>query len=164
MRHSIFSREKIKTFATFICCCILIVFPTALIANTIEDGIIEGLKSAFLYTGLFIGFFTVILGGMAIIVWIANMSAHTTFRIKKLEKVDFLGSKELYRDILKNNSPATLSYLDQMDYNPVVAVTAVLLGLENRIPIYMTGSISPYYYKTPPNNYFSCSHACITSS
>ena len=30
----------------------------------------------------------------------------------------------------------------------------MLLGLENWIPIYMTGSISPYYFKTPPSNFF----------
>ena len=30
----------------------------------------------------------------------------------------------------------------------------MLLGLENWIPIYMTGSISPYYFKKPPSNMF----------
>ena len=34
----------------------------------------------------------------------------------------------------------------------------MLLGLENWIPIYMTGSISPYYFKTPPSNFFLSSH------
>ena len=49
-----------------------------------------------------------------------------------MEKIDFLGSKDLYRDILEKYSPVTLSYLDQMDYNPVVAVVAGLLRLENK--------------------------------
>lgn len=30
----------------------------------------------------------------------------------------------------------------------------MLLGLENWIPIYMTGSISPYFFKEPPSNMF----------
>ena len=33
----------------------------------------------------------------------------------------------------------------------------MLLGLENWIPLYMTGSISPYYFKAQPSNYFNCS-------
>ena len=33
-------------------------------------------------------------------------------------------------------------------------INEMLLGLENWIPIYMTGSISPYYFKEPPSNMF----------
>ena len=132
MRFSIFSKENIKAFATFILACIVIVFPTVLITDGIANGIVAGLKDAFLCTGCFVAFFTVIIGGMAIIGWIANLFAHTTFRMQKLEKVDFLGSKDLYRDILEKHSPVTLSYVDQMDFNPVVAVVAGLLKLENK--------------------------------
>lgn len=39
----------------------------------------------------------------------------------------------------------------------------MLLGLESWIPIYMTGSISPYYYAEPPSNYFQISH-CTSGS
>lgn len=39
----------------------------------------------------------------------------------------------------------------------------MLLGLENWIPIYMTGSISPYYFTNPPSNLFSQSH-CTSGS
>lgn len=39
----------------------------------------------------------------------------------------------------------------------------MLLGLENWIPIYMTGSISPYYFKTLPSDLFCTSH-CTSGS
>lgn len=39
----------------------------------------------------------------------------------------------------------------------------MLLGLENWIPIYMTGSISPYYFKDYPSGIFSMSH-CTSGS
>ena len=42
-------------------------------------------------------------------------------------------------------------------------VNELLLGLESWIPIYMTGSISPYYFKTPPSNFFQTSH-CTSGS
>ena len=42
-------------------------------------------------------------------------------------------------------------------------VNELLLGLENWIPIYMTGSISPYYFKNPPSNFFNGSE-CTSGS
>lgn len=33
-------------------------------------------------------------------------------------------------------------------------INEMLLGLENWIPMYMTGSITPYYFKVPPSNFF----------
>ena len=42
-------------------------------------------------------------------------------------------------------------------------VNELLLGLENWIPIYMTGSISPYYFKNPPSNFFNVSE-CTSGS
>ena len=42
-------------------------------------------------------------------------------------------------------------------------INELLLGLENWIPIYMTGSISPYYFKIPPSNFFIGSH-CTSGS
>ena len=42
-------------------------------------------------------------------------------------------------------------------------IDELLLGLENWIPIYMTGSISPYYFKTPPSNYLQGS-ICVSGS
>lgn len=33
-------------------------------------------------------------------------------------------------------------------------IDELLLGLESWIPIYMTGSITPYYFKAPPSNFF----------
>ena len=42
-------------------------------------------------------------------------------------------------------------------------VNELLLGLENWIPIYMTGSISPYYFKNPPSNFFNGSQ-CTSGS
>lgn len=36
-------------------------------------------------------------------------------------------------------------------------INEMLLGLESWIPIYMTGSITPYYYKNPPSNFFNSS-------
>ncbi len=42
-------------------------------------------------------------------------------------------------------------------------INELLLGLENWIPIYMTGSISPYYFKNPPSNMFLGSH-CTSGS
>lgn len=42
-------------------------------------------------------------------------------------------------------------------------VSEMLLGLENWIPIYMTGSITPYYFKNPPSNFFQGSH-CTSGS
>lgn len=42
-------------------------------------------------------------------------------------------------------------------------ISELLLGLENWIPIYMTGSISPYYFKEPPSNFFLGSH-CTSGS
>lgn len=42
-------------------------------------------------------------------------------------------------------------------------INELLLGLENWIPIYMTGSITPYYFKNPPSNFFNISH-CTSGS
>lgn len=42
-------------------------------------------------------------------------------------------------------------------------INEMLLGLENWIPIYMTGSISPYYFPTPPSDIFATSH-CTSGS
>lgn len=42
-------------------------------------------------------------------------------------------------------------------------INELLLGLENWIPIYMTGSISPYYFKNEPSNFFQCS-LCTSGS
>ncbi len=42
-------------------------------------------------------------------------------------------------------------------------VNELLLGLENWIPVYMSGSISPYYFKNPPSNFFNCSQ-CTSGS
>lgn len=39
----------------------------------------------------------------------------------------------------------------------------MLLGLESWIPIYMTGSISPYYFKNTPSEFFTMSH-CTSGS
>ena len=42
-------------------------------------------------------------------------------------------------------------------------INEMFLGLENWIPIYMTGSITPYYFKNPPSNFFLTSH-CTSGS
>ena len=42
-------------------------------------------------------------------------------------------------------------------------INEMLLGLESWIPIYMTGSISPYYFKEHPSNLFLGSH-CTSGS
>ena len=42
-------------------------------------------------------------------------------------------------------------------------IEELLLGLECWIPMYMTGLITPYYFKTPPSNFFYCSH-CTSGS
>lgn len=42
-------------------------------------------------------------------------------------------------------------------------VNEMLLGLENWIPIYMTGSITPYYFKETSSNFFQISH-CTSGS
>lgn len=42
-------------------------------------------------------------------------------------------------------------------------INELLLGLENWIPIYMTGSISPYYFKNSPSNFFNGSQ-CTSGS
>ena len=39
----------------------------------------------------------------------------------------------------------------------------MFLGLQSWIPVYMTGSISPYYFKNPPSNFFNISH-CTSGS
>ena len=40
-------------------------------------------------------------------------------------------------------------------------IAEMLLGLESWIPLYMTGSISPYYFQIPPSNFFKGS--CMAS-
>lgn len=50
-----------------------------------------------------------------------------------------------------------------MIHNVDRPVNEMLLGLESWIPIYMTGSISPYYFKNPPSNFFKISH-CTSGS
>ena len=42
-------------------------------------------------------------------------------------------------------------------------VDEMLLGLEGWIPMYMTGAISPYYFKKTPSNFFNGSH-CTSGS
>ena len=39
----------------------------------------------------------------------------------------------------------------------------IFLGLENWIPMYMTGCITPYYFKKSPSNFFQISH-CTSGS
>ena len=50
-----------------------------------------------------------------------------------------------------------------MVHNVDRPIDEMLLGLENWIPIYMAGTISPYYFKTTPSNYFLGSH-CTSGS
>ena len=50
-----------------------------------------------------------------------------------------------------------------MIHNLERPINELFLGLENWIPIYMTGSITPYYFKTPPSNFFQISH-CTSGS
>lgn len=42
-------------------------------------------------------------------------------------------------------------------------INEMLLGLENWIPMYMTGSITPYYFKNQPSNFFNGSLCCSGS-
>ena len=50
-----------------------------------------------------------------------------------------------------------------MVHNVDRPIGEMLLGLENWIPVYMTGSISPYYFKDPPSNLF-CNEHCTSGS
>lgn len=50
-----------------------------------------------------------------------------------------------------------------MVHNVDRPLNEMLLGLENWIPVYMTGSISPYYFDNPPSNMFLGSH-CVSGS
>ena len=50
-----------------------------------------------------------------------------------------------------------------MVHNVDRPIGEMLLGLESWIPVYMTGSISPYYFKEPPSNLFCTSH-CTSGS
>ena len=42
-------------------------------------------------------------------------------------------------------------------------ISELLLGLEGWIPVYMTGSISPYYFESKPSNFIHESH-CVSGS
>ena len=50
-----------------------------------------------------------------------------------------------------------------MIHNIYRPLNEMFLGLENWIPIYMTGSISPYYFPTPPSNLF-CTSQCTSGA
>jgi len=79
---------------------------------------------------------------------IAELATDETFKNKFVLAITLLLKKGLHLDMIHNvNRP-----LDEM-----------LLGLENWIPVYMTGSISPYYFENPPSNEFLESH-CVSGS
>ena len=58
-------------------------------------------------------------------------------RKENMSKIDFIKEKEYYRDILKNNSAAELSYIDDFKISPrrEIACTILELQLKNKIKI-----------------------------
>ena len=70
------------------------------------------------------------------------------FKKKWILAITMLLKKGLHLNIVHNiNRP-----IDEM-----------LLGLQSWIPVYMTGSISPFYFKNPPSNLFNVAH-CTSGS
>lgn len=56
--------------------------------------------------------------------------AQRDLKMTKLSKEDIIKNKTLYREILKEYSPAILSYIDNMEYNHEITIISVLLNLK----------------------------------
>ena len=79
---------------------------------------------------------------------IAKAGEDESFKNKWIVAMTMLLKKGLHLNIIHNiNRP----------------INEMLLGLESWIPIYMTGSISPYYYEEPPSSFFHGSQ-CTSGS
>ena len=52
--------------------------------------------------------------------------------LSNLEKIDIYGSKDIYREIIRNYSPIIISFIDQMHYNFDIAIVSGLLSLNNK--------------------------------
>lgn len=74
---------------------------------------------------------------LPILVYYANKRAKKKVIKESLSIIDFKNSKEYYRDILKNNSPIELSYVDnfEIDYLKDTIATLLNLKLKNKITI-----------------------------
>ena len=79
---------------------------------------------------------------------ISNAGKDEEFKKKWILAITMILKKGLHLNIIHNVDRP----LDEM-----------LLGLESWLPIYMTGSISPYYFLNPPSNLFIGSH-CTSGS
>ena len=56
--------------------------------------------------------------------------AQRDLKMTKLSKEDIIKNETLYRGILKEYSPAILSYIDNMEYNHEITIISVLLNLK----------------------------------
>lgn len=115
--------EPIKKVLIFL----IVVFITIFIAVAFE-GEQNPLQIATTMTGIFAFF----LGSIFVIYIVVNFLTEKSVQFNKLSKVDFLGNKEFYRDILNNYSPVLLAYIDQMRYNYDTSIVTGLLSLQNK--------------------------------
>lgn len=74
----------------------------------------------------------IVIGIFVFPIIIGKTLAHKTIQYEKLTKEDILKNKEIYREILKNHSPSTLSYIDNMSFKFESTAIATLLSLKQK--------------------------------
>lgn len=116
-------KNMIKGILAFLLTIFIMVFASSIFQQ--EE---NPLQNAIIITGLF----ACCIASIAVILRIVNYLTKKNVQFNKLSKVDFLGNKELYRDILSNYSPVMLAYLDKMQYNYDISIVAGLLSLKNK--------------------------------
>ena len=74
---------------------------------------------------------------LPILIYIASKKGRKQVLRESLSEIDFKNNKEYYRDILKQHSPAELSYIDnfQIDLKREIVATLLSLELKNKIKI-----------------------------
>ena len=115
-----FNKQFLKSILFFLLIGFCVVFFYVLFIFGVKEALIISTQFIFMFSA----FFILILLLHKIFIHIVN--------IKNLEKIDFLKTKDLYRDILNQYSPVSLSYIDQMFYDENVAIVSGLLSLENK--------------------------------
>ena len=86
------------------------------------------LQTAIQVTAFFFGVGTIGLVGYIVFDYLSEKNV----QFNKLSKVDFINSKEMYRDLLTKYSPVMLAYIDEMHYDYDISIVSGILSLKNK--------------------------------
>lgn len=131
------SKKKIKNTLKTVLKILLAIFLIIFICRCIgANGEANPMKEAIYMTILLALLFMAFFGGIAIclliIYWVFDYLTERNIQITKLDKIDLINDKQLYRDILNNYSPVLLAYIDKMRFDYDSSIVTGLLSLKNK--------------------------------